>query len=129
MWKLDANNHLINEADTNKHVYFNYKLPPTGTQPHIQSQSRTIKINENNKEDEHLDFRHEHCDKLTFEYASTDYKYFQIKQRTQRDCIRWDRTKISTEIATCWSINSPVKDYRQSSNAFAIWFTWDLGTT
>ena len=126
MWKLDVNNHLMNEADSSKHVYFNYKPQPNKP----SSMSRTIKINENNKQGDHCHTGPAHCDKLTFEYASTDYQYFQIKQRTRRDCIGWPRGggnpyRESATIQVCGSVDSPVKHYTQSPTNYATWFTWE----
>ena len=124
LWKLDVNNYLINEAASNKHAYFNYKVVPNVP----STQSRYIKMNSNNQHGEHCHTGPAKCDKLTFEYSTEDYKYFQIKQRTRRDCIGYHKSGSSSReamIQTCGSIDSPVKDYTESSADYATWFTWE----
>ena len=126
MWKLDANNYLVNEADSDKHAYFRYK-----SEFHVRSpRSRNVQLDENSKHGEYCHSGPSLCDKLTFEYSTKDYRYFQVKQRTRRDCIGWLKRYANpnhdvAKITSCGAINSPVKVYTQSPTDYATWFTWE----
>ena len=126
MWRLDANNYLINEADPGKHAYFRYKPEARVS----SSTSRNVQLDDNNQHGEYCATGPSLCDKLTFEYSTKDYEYLQIKQRTRRDCIGWkksyaDPNRDVAKIIACGAINSPVKDYRNSPTFYTTWFTWE----